>query len=306
MAFSVLLLLAGCAEESLFEGIADDQSPQAKRERAQEALDKSDCQTAITLFTELQAEDPNNVGSRLDLSGAYLCQSGFSVQGFLKVASDFQSTQDTATSTDAKEAASDTLFKKITEQVSALIPDTVVWQANVCKSKELLGTLKDDGKPAWPCSSATKTVNGVVTADFFKDNKDAGYLLSIINLADATLTVTDALNALNGVAQCAQTSAQAGQLKCQLTVDDLLTVVDSLKFSQQSITAATGVGGELFTPIDNIIFSADQTGNGDGNLNQGEVLNYLIDQKLITNPSVVAVPPTCTFTQNPPKYTCAS
>lgn len=281
LALLPILLLAGCA---------DDNTPEAKRVAAQKALDKGDCQTAITLFSELQAGDSESVARRLDLSAAYLCQAGFSVQGFLKVVAN----------SNGGEIGTSTLLADITEQVSTLIPNTEIWQANVCKSKALLGEVD---KTTWPCRSLSKV--GTSTPSFFKDDKDAGYILSIVNLADTVLTITDVLNVVQGIAECVQQEGvQTGQITCNITTDDLFAVVNSLLFAKDAAVAATGQGGgELSGTIDSLVSAADLDDNKE--LSNAEVLNYLVTQGTLKDPTVVGVPANCTYTQNPIEYTCA-
>ncbi len=273
---SSLFLLTGCGE-SVLKSLENDQTLQAKQEAAQVALDQGDCQTAIDLFWELQTNDPENLNHRIDLSGAYLCQAGFSTKGFLKVASDFLSTQATGTKAE-QEAAEARLFKRLIENGSGVIPDEMIWKSNLCKSKALLGTVTN---PVWPCPSATE--NGVPS--FFHNNADAGFFLGIVNLADVTLTLADALNTI--------------------TANDLSSAIQALIFAQQSTATVTGTKDQgLLRTINNIVAASDT--NGDGRLNNEEMLNYLVAQKLVdpSNPSLV-VPPNCVRTGNPVQYICS-
>ena len=260
--FMLVLALAGCGETSVFEGIGDDGSLEARQTAAQWALDKGDCNTSVTLFNTLQLEDPNNIDRKLDLSAAYLCQSGFSVQGLLDVVGDFSQN---------KEGTKDNLFLKITKQVSTLIPDATVWKGNVCKSKFLLGEVT---QATWPCAS---------TGDLTKNGKDAGYILTIVNLADATLTIADALNTVAGIAVCTTNSTAASG--CTLTTGDLLSVANSLLSAQRSVAVATGIGSDLSGTIENLVSNINNTSGNDGTatLTNSEVLNYFC--LLYTSPS---------------------
>ncbi|HLG23115.1 MAG TPA: hypothetical protein VI382_09885, partial [Candidatus Manganitrophaceae bacterium] len=112
--FLLACFLGGCGDSNFFESLADDNSLEARREKAQQALDKGDCDTAVALFTDIQQGDPTNVDRRLDLSAAYLCRAGFSVPGLIRVAADF----------DPAAGGVNGVFQKITAQVSTLIPDT--------------------------------------------------------------------------------------------------------------------------------------------------------------------------------------
>jgi hypothetical protein len=307
--FAIFLLLAtllGCGDESLLEGVANDSSPEAKRIAAQQALDKSDCQPAIDLYSEVQASDPDGVASRINLSAAHLCAAGFSVRGFLDVAADFVTKQSSG-STEQQTAAKDSVLKDLITNSSTLIPGGDEWKINVCKSKALLDDIatNDTGSitlKSWPCSSRTGNATSTVS---YRSNPDAGYLLSIIEVADATLTLSNALRAINGVIQCSQTATTTQTVdrsKCTFTTSDLITTAQSLLAARQSIVASTGDKGQLYRPIDNILFSADTSGNGQ--LDDAEVLNYLVSQKLITS-NTVGVPANCTSTGTPPKYTCS-
>ncbi len=275
------LFLTGCGDTSLFKAIADDNSLAAKKQSAQEALDRSDCQTAINLFTELQANDPNNVAPRLDLSAARLCAAGFSVRGFLDIAATFNTNN----------ANTDPLFKKLIDQNTTVIPNADIWKTNVCESKGLLGKVTS---ATWPCSSVIPPSG--TTPFFFNNDKDAGYLLSIVNIVDATLTVSNILSTFNSIQQCILTNTP--DKKNCFTPTDLSTVVESLVSAQQSITASTGTTGVSQT-INNILTSANTDG---GSLSSAEVLNYLVIQKLI-NPSTTTAAG-CTFGGAPPVYTC--
>ena len=279
---SVLILVA------FFAGCGDDKSPESRQAEAQRALDKGECETAVSLFDTLQKEDLNNVDRRLDLSAAYLCRAGFSIQGLLKVVADFSKSTD-------KEGAKDALFKNITEQVSAIVPDTGLWRDSVCKSKALLGELNGTSTQ-WPCASKSDPVTKKVLL-FGPNNPDAGYILSIVNLADATLTVADALNAISGIATCASTASCGA-----LTSEDLLAIANSLLSAQQSISTATGTGGELSDTTGNLVFNADT--DQSGALTDSEVLNYLLEQKIITNTNPVGVPPNCSLNPTTNKYAC--
>jgi hypothetical protein len=294
--FLVLIFLTGCGD-SLLEGLGNKDSTQSRQEEAQHALDKGECAKAVPLFDSLHKEDPNNMELRLDLSAAYLCQAGFSVQGFLKVA---------AESSKDQQGAESTVFKKITD---TLIPDKATWKEGVCQSKALLGKVQPDGNPAWPCYSAMDSAKNVI---FFNENKDAGYILTIVNLADATLTVVDVFNTINSAIDCAKAEATTQTDTCHFTVDDLLSIGNSLLSAQRSITAATGEKAtscsqnqteEVSQTTYNMVCSADGTGNNNGELERDEVLNYLVAQKIITNPDTVKAE-NCTYNPTTKKYTC--
>jgi hypothetical protein len=277
---------------AFFAGCGDENSPEARRAAAQRALDKGECATAVSLFDTLQKEEPSRVDLRLDLSAAYLCQAGFSVQGLLKVVTDFSKD---------KEGTKNTLFKNITDQVSTLIPDTALWRANVCNSKALLG---DVNQTTWPCASKGKSLN---TVTYFKNDPDAGYILSIVNLADATLTVADAFSIASNITNCAgSTTATSTTHSACLTTNDILSIVSSLIAAQQSVAAATGTGGELAQTTDNLLFNANGGKEVTANdpLEDEEVLNYLLTQKIIKNTDTVGLPPGCIFNRGTGKYEC--
>ncbi len=299
--FLVLTLLTGCGD-SLLEGLGNKNSTQSRQEEAQRALDKGECTKAVLLFDSLHKEDPNNMKLRLDLSAAYLCQAGFSVQGFLNVAAEFSKD---------KQGTEATVFKKITEQ-TAIIPDTALWKASVCHSKDLLGDIVPDGDAKWPCTSASEGTGPTKRIIFTNNDKDAGYILTIVNLADATLTVVDVFNTINGAIDCTQASLTAQTDTCQFTVDDLLSIGNSLLSAQQSIAAATGQTAtscnqnqteEVSQTTYNMFCSADNTGNKNGTLEKDEVLNYLVAQKIITDPNAVKAE-SCTYHPTTQKYTC--
>jgi hypothetical protein len=155
---------SGCGGESLFENLGDDGSRQAKLEAAQLALDKGECQKAIDGFTELQTQEPTNVDLRQDLSAALMCDAGFNVAGFIKIAADFQ----------ANSVTNGTLFKTISDQAVNLVG--VNWQTDTAQAEGLLTPYQSD--------------------------PDVAFSLSIISTIKATLTILDLIHYANGVVNC--------------------------------------------------------------------------------------------------------
>ncbi len=154
----------GCGGESLFENLGDDGSRQAKLEAAQLALDKGECQKAIDGFTELQTQEPTNVDLRQDLSAALMCDAGFNVAGFIKIAADFQ----------ANSVTNGTLFKTISDQAVNLVGSN--WQTDTTQAESLLTPYQSD--------------------------PDVAFSLSVISTIKATLTILDLINYANGVVSC--------------------------------------------------------------------------------------------------------
>jgi hypothetical protein len=85
----LLIPLGGCGD-SVFEGISDDGSYEAKLEEARIALDDADYTKAIHLLEQLNAEDPNNQEVRQYLSNAYSGQGGLDTYAFLETIDDLE------------------------------------------------------------------------------------------------------------------------------------------------------------------------------------------------------------------------
>ena len=265
-----LFILSGCGENNnFFNSLADKNSTQAKLEEAQYALDKGDCTTAINGFTSALNDNSGNVDTRIDLAAAYMCRAGFSVSGFVKVAADFDS---------AGTGMVNGLppFQAITAQVSSVIPNTTIWKGSVCTAKE---ALQNSVLGGWPCPVARDLVapNDPIV---FGNDPDAGFILSIVNLIDATLVVADVLNTLNGLADCTDPMNP-----CDLTAEDLVAIGTSLVDSADAIVAALVAEGlvaaddEVAQTISDIVANMDTS--GEGTLGDQEIIDYIVAQGIV-------------------------
>jgi hypothetical protein len=222
--------LLACGDNNLFSGLADEDSTQAKQEKAQIALDDGDCQTALALFGELQTTDPSSVARRLDLSAAYLCAAGFDVSAFIDVAASFGA--GTVMDTD--------LFEAIADQT--VTSTSATWPADLSEAETLLA---DDLTSAPPTA-------------FNGNDPDAAFNLAIVQAVKAVLTVTDILNYVNGAVDCAATQGSNAFTNCQITAQNVTDIIDALE-DASSLLNNLGVSseiedavGEMVTDLNNI------------------------------------------------------
>lgn len=242
--------LVACGDNNLFSGLADDNSTQAELEKAQIALDNGDCQTALTLYGELQTADPTSVARRLDLSAAYLCAAGFDVTAFIDVAAAFGS----STVPDTK------VFETIANQAVSSMSAT--WPTNLSDAEALLA---DDLSTAPPTA-------------FNNNDPDAAFNLAIVQAVKAVLTVTDILNYVNGVVDCAGTQGSPNFTDCQITAQNVADIVDSLE-DASGVLANLGVSSEVQDTVDTVVTDLN---NIDGNSNNAvtcaDLQTYLSNQ----------------------------
>lgn len=259
----ISVLAIGCADNNLFSSLADDDSRQAKLEEAQQALDKGECQKAIDLFSELQADDPDSVDRRLDLSAAYMCQAGFNVTTFVSIAADVGS----------DEIPEDELFKAIVDRAVEFISPS--WPDDLDKAEGFLS--QPDVTPLMA----------------YKNDADVGFSLAIVSLTKAALLVADILNFAEGVVSCIETAGSAAIEDCQITQDDALAVLNSLEDASGVLAAIPGVSPDVSDTVNTTLNDLD---NIDGNLNNdittGDVGNYLLQQGIL-DPDTAADPNLC-------------
>lgn len=236
--------LVACGDNNLFSGLADENSTQAKMERAQIALDDGDCQTALTLFGELQADDPTSVARRLDLSAAHLCAAGFEVSSFLDVAAAFGAGTVTGT----------TVFEAIADQAVATI--NASWPTDIGAAEGLLATT---------LSPPTA----------YNNDPDAAFNLAIVEVVRAAMTVADLLNYVNGIADC---SADPGGV-CEITDADAQAIATALA-NADTVLSDLGVTSEVRDAINAALTELENT-NADGNpsvVSCADLEQFLVDQ----------------------------
>lgn len=222
--------LSACGDNNLLSGWADDDSTQAKLEKAQEALDNGECQTALDLFGELQAADPASTARRLDLSAAYLCAAGFDVTAFIDVAAAFGSgtVLDTA------------VFEAIVDQTVTSMSAT--WPADLGQAETLLA---DDLTSAPPTA-------------FNNNDPDAAFNLAIVQAVKAVLTVGDILNYVNGAVDCAATQGSSTFTDCEITAQNVADIVDALEDASGLLnnlgvpSEVADTVGEVVTDLNNV------------------------------------------------------
>ena len=219
----VLGVALGCGDSNLLSGLADENSTQAKLEKAQVALDTGDCQTALTLFGELQAADATSVARRLDLSAAHLCAAGFDAQAFIAVAAAF------GTST----VPSTQVFEKIANQAVTAI--NASWPTELAAAEALL---------AANLAAAPPTA--------YNGDPDAAFNLAIVAAVKAIMTISDILNYVNGVVDCAATQGSSAFTNCEISVANVASIVDALE-DANGVLLNLGVPSEIRDTINTVL-----------------------------------------------------
>lgn len=234
----------GCGGENLFEGIAEDDSRQAKIEAAQIALDKEDCQTALNLFTEAYGSNPSGVKERIDLSAAYVCKAGFRPTALLDVAADFKASQITDTQ----------LFNKIADKTIVSLDST--WDDDIGEAKELLAQDPNTNPPV-----------------AYNNNPDAGFNLSIVVFLEGVMTVVDILNFVDGIVDCPTVT------DCQISDATANAIVTSIQ-NASSVLSSLGISSNVGDSVNEILTDIRAINlDGDANTtNCAELIQYLDGQ----------------------------
>jgi hypothetical protein len=220
----------GCGDSNLLSGLADEDSAQAQLEQAQAALDVGDCQTALTLFTEMQTAEPARVDRRLDLSAAYLCRSGFEVSALVAVAADFG----------ANVVLSTQVFQKIADEaVTSINP---LWPQDLDAAEALLSSNLGANLPT-P----------------FNNDADARFNLAIVEAVRVVLTLTDILNFFSGVVDCAASQGSTAFANCQITAQNVLDIVNALQ-DADALLAQSGVSSELGDLVNRVLTDLNAAG----------------------------------------------
>lgn len=222
-AAAVLGVALGCGDSNLLSGLADENSTQAKLETAQVALDTGDCQTALTLFGEIQAADATNVAHRLDLSAAHLCAAGFDAQAFIAVAAAF------GTST----VPSTTVFEEIADKAVDAI--NASWPTELAAAETLL---------AADLAAAPPTA--------YNGDPDAAFNLAIVEAVKAVLTISDILNYVNGAVECTATQGSSAFTNCQISAANVASIVDALE-DANGVLLNLGVTSEIRDTINTVL-----------------------------------------------------
>ncbi len=248
-AAAVLGVALGCGDGNVLSGLADEKSTQAKLEKAQIALDAGDCQTALTLFGELQAAEPTRVDRRLDLAAAYTCKAGFDITTLIDVAASLAS--NTITSA--------TVFEQIANKSVTTLSTT--WPQDLDAAVALLAV-----DPAVHPPTA------------FQNNPDAKFNLAIVDAIRAVLTVADILNYVSGVVDCAVAQGSSAFTNCQITAANVLSVVNGLQDASAVLTSL-GVSSNVTSAINTVVTDLN---NVDGNPNNAvtcaDLKTYLQNQ----------------------------
>ncbi len=247
----------GCGGESLFENVADDDSRQAKLEAAQLALDKEDCQTALNLFTQVYGSDPSNVKERINLAAAHVCQAGFKTTALVSVAANFGSGVVPETQ----------LFNEIASTTVGSLDSA--WPAEIGTAKDLL---------------AQSPITNPPTP--YNNDPDAGFNLSIVTMIEATFTVVDILNYVNGAIDCTANQGSSSFTNCTIRLEDVNRIFNGLQDSS-SVLTSLGLSSDITRSIDTILNDL-RAADGDSNTTTcTDIVQYLYQQSVISSPSQV-------------------
>lgn len=248
-AAAVLGVALGCGDSNLLSGLADENSTQAKLEKAQVALDTGDCQTALMLFGEIQAADATNVAHRLDLSAAHLCAAGFDAQAFIAVAAAF------GTST----VPSTQVFEEIANQAVTAI--NASWPTELAAAETLL---------AADLAAAPPTA--------YNGDPDAAFNLAIVEAVKAVLTISDILNYVNGVVECAATQGSSAFTDCEISAANVASIVDALE-DANGVLLDLGVTSEIRDAINTVLTDLNAVdGNAADTVTCADLQTYLTSQ----------------------------
>ena len=246
---AVLGVALGCGDSNLLSGLADENSTQAKLEKAQVALDTGDCQTALTLFGEIQAADATNVAHRLDLSAAHLCAAGFDAQAFIAVAAAF------GTST----VPSTQVFEEIANQAVTAI--NASWPTELAAAETLLAANL-----------------AAVPPTAYNGDPDAAFNLAVVEAVKAVLTISDILNYVNGVVECAATQGSTAFTDCQISTANVASIVDALE-DANGVLLNLGVTSEIRDAINTVLTDLNTVdGNAADSVTCADLQAYLTIQ----------------------------
>jgi len=228
MATLCALFITGCGDNNLFSGLADDDSEEVMREDAQAALNSGDCETALILFSQLQAANQSDVPLRVDLSGALLCSAGIDMIGFLEVIADFGSGT----------IGGDQIFFAVASRSVGQLSST--WPEDFDNAKSLLAVDSSQHPPA-----------------AFQNDPEAAFRLAIIELLQSVLIVVDILNVINGSVECASMPIGSPQfLDCQISLSDSDDAILALE-DASSLTGDLGIIPDVANLVDGVLTDID-------------------------------------------------
>lgn len=81
------LVLAGCGDTNVFDGLTSGSGEQAKLERGKKAINDGDWEEAISIFEEMNEDDPD---VRIYLASAYVGRAGFDTLELVKLIDEAQ------------------------------------------------------------------------------------------------------------------------------------------------------------------------------------------------------------------------
>lgn len=242
-------LFTGCGG-NLFEGMADDDTEEAKMEAAKIALDKGDYTEAVSLLEELCGTDTSNLtcddSAKTDLASAYVATAtGLDVLELIA---------------QAEEAAADPASSFTT--VSTLLP---IDDINNCVSDPASCTMQEDLEKA--IEILDSLLPDTVPTDPTPEQKNQYLQLAIASAVNVVVTigiVSDGLNPDTGLPVTPPSSIDPA---------DVISVSEDISNIVLGLEGANIISTSLSEDISTIETSVDT--NGDDTVSEAELISYI-------------------------------
>jgi tetratricopeptide (TPR) repeat protein len=195
------MALAGCGDNNLFGGFADDSSKEARMEEALMALDDGRYSTAISILNDLLDSYPDDDELLQYLSSAYSGLAGLDTLNLLQVIDELDSTDDSGS----------------IDMVGLVLGDA----NGVLTSEEVTAKLAN-------INNALNALNSIATL-----NDDQTVLLGVLSITHISLTLADIIIADQGLDTITLTDEGIGDLYDGVTVD--LSDVDTETLALEEI-----------------------------------------------------------------------
>jgi hypothetical protein len=178
-----------------------------------------------------------------------LCAAGFDAQAFIAVAAAF------GTST----VPSTAVFEEIADKAVASI--NASWPTELAAAETLL---------AANLAAAPPTA--------YNGDPDAAFNLAVVEAVKAVLTISDILNYLNGVVDCAATQGSSGFANCQITIANVASIVDALE-DANGVLLNLGVTSEIGDAINTVLTDLNAvSGTATDSVTCADLQTYLTSQ----------------------------
>jgi hypothetical protein len=254
---SIMLLIAsftaGC-DDSILEGLADDDSFEAKLEEARIALDKGEYSKAVALLEALEAANPGNALIMQYLSNAYSGLAGLDTFNLLTTIEDLDSSNNSG--------SIDMMGLVFGDSNGALTADQL--QEKLENLENAMNALEGISNP----NNDHKVQLGILAV--------AHISLTLGNIVmedqgDTTVTLTeDGLNDQYNSNQPAEFSdVSPGTLNTSGLTEDLGYVADAVT----ALDSISNQGNDLSQDFSE--FQGDIDNNGDGNVSETDLENYI-------------------------------